>query len=101
MKVKRMLVIISLPLIPELTTGFSRQKYLGSKACLKKGCMKSMSGCFSDLGGWLAMHLKPCSNVSAEVPCNIQNSWSLGREEQRISQAALDLNAQTEGPYMN
>lgn len=56
-KVKRMSAIISLPLIPVLTTGFPREKIFGQRGTFhERECMKSMSGCFSALGGWLARH---------------------------------------------
>lgn len=46
--------------------------------------MKSMSGCFSALGGWLARHhLKPCCSVSANAfSCNT------GLEASRISHSS-------------
>ena len=42
--------------------------------------MKSMSGCFSALGGWLAQHhLKPCCSVSANAfSCTAHSYWLRG-----------------------
>lgn len=103
-KVKRMLAIISLPLIPVLTTGFPREKYLGGMARFTRECMKSMSGCFCALGGWLARHHEPCCSVSAHAfSCNVQSCWLQCRMQRQQGQATAvqHRGTATQRPYMS
>lgn len=89
-----MSAIISLPLVPALTTGFPREKYLSSKAHFTGECMKSISGCFS------ALHHKLLPSESViYFSCSESLAWC--RDVKNISVPHPAEFHPTQRPYMN